>query len=45
MSQAALAYAIAHPAVTTVIPGAKTPQQVSEIVGTVDRELSQAEMA
>jgi len=44
MSQAALAYALAHPAVSTVIPGAKTPQQVAENVGAADRSLTEAEM-
>src|SRR5215208_839358 len=44
MSQAALAYALAHPAVSTVIPGAKTPQQVAENVGAADRSLTEAEL-
>src|SRR5215212_3501674 len=44
MSQAALAYALAHPAVSTVIPGAKTPQQVAENLGAADRSLTEAEM-
>lgn len=32
MGQAALRYVLTHPAVTTAIPGAKTPAQVSENV-------------
>ena len=44
MPQAALAYVLAHPAVSTVIPGAKTPQQVAENVGAEDRSLTEAEL-
>ena len=45
MSQAALAYVLAHPAVSTLIPGAKTPQQVAENVGTLNHELTEDELA
>jgi myo-inositol catabolism protein IolS len=44
MSQAALAYVLAHPAVSTTIPGAKTPQQVVENVGTLNHELTEDEL-
>jgi aryl-alcohol dehydrogenase-like predicted oxidoreductase len=45
MSQAALAYVLAHPAVSTIIPGAKTSRQVAENVGTLDHELTEEELA
>lgn len=45
MSQAALAYVLAHPAVSTAIPGAKTPQQVADNVSAVERELTEDELA
>jgi myo-inositol catabolism protein IolS len=45
MAQAALAYVLAHPAVSTVIPGAKTPEQVADNVGAIDRQLTEEEMA
>lgn len=44
MSQVALAYVLAHPAVSTAIPGAKTPQQVAENVGALDRQLTEDEL-
>jgi aryl-alcohol dehydrogenase-like predicted oxidoreductase len=40
MAQAALAYVLHHPAVSTAIPGAKTPLQVEDNVGAVDLPLS-----
>jgi aryl-alcohol dehydrogenase-like predicted oxidoreductase len=45
MGQAALAYVLAHPATSTAIPGAKTPQQVEQNVLAVERKLSASEMA
>jgi aryl-alcohol dehydrogenase-like predicted oxidoreductase len=42
-AQAALAYVLAHPAVSTLIPGAKNPQQVEENVQASDRPLKQEE--
>jgi aryl-alcohol dehydrogenase-like predicted oxidoreductase len=45
MSQAALAYVLAHPAVSTAIPGAKTPQQVIDNVGAVEHKFTEIEMS
>lgn len=44
-AQAALAFVLQHPAVSTAIPGAKYPEQVYENVGAVDRPLTPAERA
>ena len=45
MSQAALAYVLAHPAVSTAIPGAKSSQQVMENVGSIEHEFTEEEMS
>lgn len=45
MAQAALGYVLAHPAVSTTIPGAKNPQQVEDNVQASARPLSQDELA
>lgn len=45
MAQAALAYVLAHPAVSTTIPGAKRPQQVADNVAASDRPLNEQELA
>jgi myo-inositol catabolism protein IolS len=45
MSQAALAYVLAHPAVSTVIPGVKTPQQVIDNIGAIEHLLTEEEMS
>lgn len=44
MAQAALACVLAHPAVSTTIPGAKKPQQVKDNVQSSARSLSQGEL-
>jgi aryl-alcohol dehydrogenase-like predicted oxidoreductase len=44
MAQAALAYVLHHPAVSTVIPGAKNPRQVEENIGAVDHPLGTDDM-
>src|SRR5215216_4068720 len=44
MSQIALAYVLAHPAVSTAIPGAKTPQQVIDNVGAIEHQLTENEI-
>jgi myo-inositol catabolism protein IolS len=43
LSQIALAFVLAHPAVSTTIPGAKTPDQVEQNVAAADRPLSDTE--
>ncbi len=45
MAQAALAYVLAHPAVSTAIPGAKRPSQVDDNVAAAARPLSEEELA
>jgi myo-inositol catabolism protein IolS len=45
MAQAALAYVLAHPAVSTTIPGAKNRQQVEDNVQASARPLRQEELA
>lgn len=45
MSQAALQYVLAHPAVTTAIPGAKNEGQARSNAGASDGELTVAEVA
>src|SRR5919199_2731667 len=40
MPQAALAYVLAHPAVSTTIPGAKNPQQVEDNIKAAEQPLS-----
>ena len=45
LAQAALAYVVAHPAVSTTIPGAKRPSQVEDNVAAVDHPLTEAELA
>ncbi len=44
LAQAALAYVLAHPAVSTAIPGAKRPSQVEDNVAAVARPLTEAEL-
>jgi myo-inositol catabolism protein IolS len=44
MSQSALAFVLAHPAVSTAIPGAKTPQQVADNVGAAEHKLTEDEI-
>lgn len=44
MAQAALAYVLAHLAVSTSIPGAKNPQQVEDTLLAGDRPLSAEEL-
>jgi aryl-alcohol dehydrogenase-like predicted oxidoreductase len=45
LAQAALGFALAHPAVSTTIPGAKRPSQVQDNVAASDLPLSQEELA
>ena len=45
LAQAALAYVVAHPAVSTTIPGAKRPSQVEDNVAAVDHPLTEAELS
>jgi len=45
MAQAALAYALANPAVSTTIPGAKRPQQVADNVAAAELPLTEQELA
>jgi len=45
MAEAALRFVLAHPAVSTVIPGAKTPAQVAENVVASGKPLSEGAMA
>ena len=45
MAQAALAYVLAHPAVSTTIPGAKNPRQVEENVRASERPLTSEQLA
>lgn len=45
MAQAALAFCIAHPAVSVVIPGGRNAPQVRENVASVERELTAEELA
>ncbi len=45
MAQAALAYTLAHPAVSTVIPGAKRPSQVHDNAAAAERPLSEQELS
>ncbi|CAA9354516.1 MAG: hypothetical protein AVDCRST_MAG29-2500 [uncultured Nocardioidaceae bacterium] len=44
LAQAALAYVLAHPTVSTTIPGAKRPSQVTDNVAAVDHPLSDQEL-
>jgi myo-inositol catabolism protein IolS len=44
LAQAALAYVLAHPAVSTTIPGAKRPSQVEDNVAAVAHPLTEAEL-
>jgi aryl-alcohol dehydrogenase-like predicted oxidoreductase len=44
MAQAALAYILHNPAVSTVIPGAKNPQQVEDNTAAVDLPLTENEL-
>lgn len=45
MAQAALAFVLAHPGVTTAIPGAKTPEQAVANAASADMPLSDEQMA
>ena len=45
LAQLALAYVLAHPAVSMTIPGAKNPQQVEENVRAAERPLTSVELA
>ena len=45
MAQAALVYVLAHPAVSTAIPGAKRPSQVDDNVAAAARPLTEEELA
>lgn len=45
MAQAALAFVLAHPAVATIIPGAKNPQQVAENVQATEHPFRPDELA
>ncbi|MDQ4077375.1 MAG: aldo/keto reductase, partial [Chloroflexota bacterium] len=45
MAQAALAYVLAHPAVSTTIPGAKNPSQVADNVQAAEQPLREEELA
>lgn len=45
LAQLALAYVLAHPAVSTTIPGAKNPQQVEENVRAAEYPLTFVELA
>lgn len=44
-AQAALAYVLAHPAISTTIPGAKNPAQVADNVQAAERPLRPEELA
>jgi len=45
MAQAAIAFCLAHPAVSVVIPGGRNATQVRENVGAVERKLAAQELA
>ena len=44
-SQSALAYVLAHPAVSTTVPGAKRPSEVEDNVAASAHPLSEEELA
>ena len=44
-AEAALAWVLAHPAITAVIVGARRPEQVDELIGAMEFRLSPAELA
>jgi aryl-alcohol dehydrogenase-like predicted oxidoreductase len=44
-AEAALAWVLAHPAITAVIVGARRPEQIDELIGATDFRLSEAELA